>query len=162
MSILKVGIHLSSFKYQDIVLYSYWNSGLVGIAFERAFIFTTLTVITHTVTPPPPSAPPPSAPPPSLPQVRTKLAHPTNFHVNEIQKRQVSKYLSSSTSPIQHSRSAPLQNLRGLNIHPGMLNSVGGGGMAKKDPLLSGSAASGGSPMKTSNSFTPQMGNLGE
>lgn len=80
-------------------------------------------------------------------QVRTKLAHPTNFHVSEVQKRQVTNFLSSSTSPIQQSRSAPPQNMRGLNIHQGVLQNT-----AAKDPLLSGASA-GMSPMKTSSSL---------
>ena len=90
------------------------------------------------------------------------MAHPTNFHVSEIQKRQLNNFLSSSGSPIQHSRSAPPpQNMRVLNLPQGGGLLAGGGGVGgvKKDPLLSGAASSGGgSPMKTSSSFTPQMG----
>ena len=88
-------------------------------------------------------------------KVRTKLAHPTNFHVNQVQKRQVNNFLSSGDSPIQQSQSAPLQKA-GLLSHAGGGGFQGGNLSIMKDPLLS-RAASGESPMKTSSSFNPQM-----
>ena len=85
-------------------------------------------------------------------QVRTQLAHPTNYHVTEVQRKQVQHFLTSHGTPIQ-TRSAPAHNLTGF----GMPRAASLGG-AQKDPLLSGAmGASGNSPLKP-NSFNPTMG----
>ena len=73
-----------------------------------------------------------------LVQVRTKLAHPTNYHVSAIQKRQVSQYLSSQT-PHYASHSAPTQHNSnfppgGVPGHAGNMTSFS----VRKDPMLSG------------------------
>ena len=68
-------------------------------------------------------------------QVQSQLAHPTNYHVSAVQKRQVSQYLSSQ-SPHFASHSAPTQQAGYGHAHMG-------GGMAgpfsvREDPMLSG------------------------
>lgn len=85
-------------------------------------------------------------------KVRTQLAHPTNYHVSEMQRKQVQQFLTQHGTPIQ-TRSAPAHNLTGF----GMPRAASLGG-AQKDPLLSGAmGASGSSPLKP-NSFNPTMG----
>lgn len=70
-------------------------------------------------------------------QVHTKLAHPTNYHVSAIQKRQVSQYLSSQ-GPHYASQSAPTQHnnafARGAMGQGGNMTSFS----VRKDPMLSG------------------------
>ena len=88
----------------------------------------------------------------SFTQVRTQLAHPTNYHVSEMQRKQVQQFLTQHGTPIQ-TRSAPAHNLTGFGLPRAA--SLGG---AQKDPLLSGAmGASGSSPLKP-NSFNPTMG----
>ena len=71
-------------------------------------------------------------------QVRTKLAHPTNYHMTAIQKRQVSQFLSSQ-SPHFASHSAPAQQNTGFpppgipGLH-GNLTSFS----VRTDPMLGG------------------------
>ena len=92
-------------------------------------------------------------PPHTHSQVRTQLAHPTNYHMTEVQRKQVQQFLSQHGTPVQ-TRSAPTHNLTGFGMPRGA--SLGGG--AQKDPLLSGAmGASGSSPLKP-NSFNPTMG----
>ena len=88
----------------------------------------------------------------TITQVRTQLAHPTNYHVSEVQRKQVKQFLTQHGTPIQ-TRSAPAHNLTAF----GMPRAASLGG-AQKDPLLSGAmGASGSSPLKP-NSFNPTMG----
>ena len=75
--------------------------------------------------------------PPPL-QVHTKLAHPTNYHMSAIQKRQVSQYLSSQ-GPHYASHSAPAQHNAfgrggGMPGHGGNMTSFS----VHKDPMLGG------------------------
>lgn len=71
--------------------------------------------------------------------MRSKLAHPTNYHVTAIQKRQVTQYLSSQ-SPHYVSHSAPAQHntnyptLGGVGGHASNMTSFS----VRKDPMLSG------------------------
>ena len=78
-------------------------------------------------------------------QVRTKLAHPTNYHVTQVQKRQVHQFLNSYGSPVQQSRSAPPQ--QNISMIPPITN-LGKSMGIQNDPLLSG-ALTGGSPSKS-------------
>jgi hypothetical protein len=73
--------------------------------------------------------------PADIMQVRSQLAHPTNYHVSAIQKRQVSQYLSTQ-SPHFASHSAPTQQNTGFgHSHmPGNMASFS----VRKDPMLSG------------------------
>ena len=71
-------------------------------------------------------------------QVRTKLAHPTNYHVSAVQKRQVSQYLSSQ-SPHFASHSAPAQ--QNMGFPPAPMAGLGANMTSfsvRKDPMLSG------------------------
>ena len=68
-------------------------------------------------------------------QVRSQLAHPTNYHVSAIQKRQVSQYLSSQ-SPHFASHSAPTQPNTGFG-HSHMAGNMASFSV-RKDPMLSG------------------------
>ena len=75
---------------------------------------------------------------PPLPQVHTKLAHPTNYHVSAIQKRQVSQFLSSQ-GPHYTSHSAPAQH--NTPFARGGMPGLGGNMTSfsvRKDPMLSG------------------------
>ena len=83
------------------------------------------------------------------PQVRSKLSHPTNYHVNEIQKRQVRDYITQ-----QQSRSAPSQQA-GLGMGRGL--GLGGSLMGMtRDPLLSGTGNH--SPGMKPRSLNPNVG----
>lgn len=92
---------------------------------------------------PSPQGKPPSVTvevPPDILQVCSKLAHPTNYHVSAIQKRQVSQYLSSQgphTAYASHSAPAQHNNFgrggAGMGAH-GNLTSFS----VHKDPMLSG------------------------
>ncbi|CAI8007593.1 Transcription factor E3 [Geodia barretti] len=73
--------------------------------------------------------------PADIMQVRSQLAHPTNYHVSAIQKRQVSQYLSSQ-SPHFASHSAPTQPNAGFG-HSHMAGNMASFSV-RKDPMLSG------------------------
>jgi hypothetical protein len=90
---------------------------------------------------PSPQGKPPSVTvdvPPNVLQVHTKLAHPTNYHVSAIQKRQVSQFLSSQ-GPHYTSHSAPAQH--NTPFARGGMPGLGGNMTSfsvRKDPMLSG------------------------
>ena len=74
-------------------------------------------------------------------QVHSKLAHPTNYHVSAIQKRQVHQYLSSQgTHSAYASHSAPSTNNFGLLGHNlgGHMGTMPPSLNVRKDPMLSG------------------------
>lgn len=72
--------------------------------------------------------------------MRSKLAHPTSYHVSAIQKRQVNQYLSSQGVPAPFaSHSAPSQHTSNFGLGRGMGHAANMATFSvRKDPMLSG------------------------